>query len=221
MKGTLRTETLPTFEAADSPSPINDTYKKKVYHTRTSDDTIDYHSARYLPLLVRDKATNTMQQVVSETLEWQTDTEVLIENLSSDEADLDIRAPVSWSDRVSAFTNLFSPFNRIVLLARIIANLKTAAGESVDTCGLRVTQAYARLLAEAKRTAPTNVSPYKHAWQTMATFESGLLPLIRVELIREDLSVSYRASHTHAKNCLLYTSPSPRDKRQSRMPSSA
>ena len=27
--------------------------------------------------------------------------------------------------------------------------------------------------------------------------------------------------HTRNKNCLLYTSPSPRDKKQSRMPSSA
>ena len=31
----------------------------------------------------------------------------------------------------------------------------------------------------------------------------------------------YKALTTYYKNCLLYTSPSPRDKRQSRMPSSA
>ena len=165
----------------------------------TSDEAIDYHSVRYLPLLVRDEAANTMQQLLSETREWRADKE--LENLSSNEADLDIRAPASWSDWVNAVTNIFSPVNRIVLLARTIANLKQAAGESVDTYELRVTQAYARLLAEAKRTAPTNVSPYKHAWQTclMATSESGLLPQIRVELIREDPSVSYRASHTRAK----------------------
>ena len=30
-----------------------------------------------------------------------------------------------------------------------------------------------------------------------------------------------QAQNTEAKTCLLYTSPSPRDKRQSRMPSSA
>ena len=113
-----------------------------------------------------------MQQLLSETLEWRTDKE--LENLSSDEADLDIRAPLSWSYWVNAFANLFSPVNRFVLLPRTIANLKQAAGESVDTYGLRVTQAYARLLAEAKRAAPTNVSHYKHAWQASVSYTPGL-----------------------------------------------
>ena len=31
----------------------------------------------------------------------------------------------------------------------------------------------------------------------------------------------FAATHKHPMSCLLYTSPSPRDKRQSRMPSSA
>lgn len=65
-------------------------------------------------------------------------------NLSSDEGDLDIQAPVSWSDWVNVFTFLSTPVNRIVLFARAIANVKRAAGESGDTYGLRVTQAYAR-----------------------------------------------------------------------------
>ena len=87
------------------------------------------------------------------------------------------------------------------LIARPIANLKQGSSESVDSYGLSVTQAYARLLAEAKRTAPTNVSPYKHPCQTslMATFENGLITPIRVELIREDPSLSYQASRTRAK----------------------
>ena len=66
-----------------------------------------------------------------------------------------------------------------------------------------MTQAYARLLAEAKRTAPPNVSPYKHAWQTSlmatCTFEAGLVPHVRLELIREDPSLTYQASRTRAK----------------------
>ena len=33
--------------------------------------------------------------------------------------------------------------------------------------------------------------------------------------------ISKRLNYTDCKTCLLYTSPSPRDKRQSRMPSSA
>ena len=96
-----------------------------------SDEAIDYHSVIYLPLLMRDEAANTMQQPLSETLEWRTDKE--LQNLSPDEAALDIRARVSWSEWVNAFTNLFSPVNRIVLLSRTIANLKQAAEESVDT----------------------------------------------------------------------------------------
>ena len=60
-----------------------------------------------------------MQQLSSETLEWRTDKELA--QLSPDAAVLDIRVPVRWSDRVKALTNLFSPPNRIVLLARTIA----------------------------------------------------------------------------------------------------
>ena len=36
-----------------------------------------------------------------------------------------------------------------------------------------------------------------------------------------DLGFIYKTSFDKANRCLLYTSPSPRDKRQSRMPSSA
>ena len=41
--------------------------------------------------------------------------------------------------------------------------------------------------------------------------------------ITSDLGVNfiYKTSFDKANSCLLYTSPSPRDKRQSRMPSSA
>ena len=96
---------------------------------------------------------------------------------------------------------MFSPVNRIVLLARTISVLTHGTTESVDTYGFCVTQAVQRLLAEAKRTAPTNVSPYKHAWQIslVVTFESGLISQIRVELIREDPSLSYQAPRTHAQ----------------------
>ena len=91
--------------------------------------------------------------------------------------------------------------NRIVLLARTVSTLKQGCGESVDSSGLRVNQAYARLPAEAKRTTPINVSPYKHVWQTslMASFESGLVPHVRLEHIREDPSLTYQASRTRAK----------------------
>ena len=49
---------------------------------------------------------------------------------------------------------------------------------------------------------------------------------VRMEWYRDDLEESrsrdpYPVLEAQLKNCLLYTSPSPRDKRQSRMPSSA
>ena len=48
--------------------------------------------------------------------------------------------------------------------------------------------------------------------RTLATLLAGGIPLL------EALEL---ASNTSGNTCLLYTSPSPRDKRQSRMPSSA
>ena len=165
----------------------------------TPDSVIDHHAVRHLAHLVSGEAASTMNQIQCETLEWRTDKELA--QLSADNGAIEIRAPCNWREWVDAFTNLFSPVNRIFLLARTVSNLQQGNNESVDSYGLRVTQAYARLLAEAKRTAPPNVSPYKHAWQTslMATFEAGLVPHIRLELIREDPSLTYQASRTRAK----------------------
>ena len=50
-----------------------------------------------------------------------------------------------------------------------------------------------------------------------ATFHTSIFNKLKKEYIDEGL---VRFEH-HAFPCLLYTSPSPRDKRQSRMPSSA
>ena len=51
---------------------------------------------------------------------------------------------------------------------------------------------------------------------------NGLIMKEFVGLRAKTYSVSYRSHEMKkAKGCLLYTSPSPRDKRQSRMPSSA
>ena len=124
-----------------------------------SDSVIDRHAVRYLAYLVADHAASTMNQIQCGTLEWRTDKELAQLNTEA----VDVRAPRNWKEWVNAFTNLFSPVNRIVLLARTVSTLKQGSSESVDSYGLRVTQAYARLLAEAKQTAPANVSRYKHA----------------------------------------------------------
>ena len=55
-----------------------------------------------------------------------------------------------------------------------------------------------------------------------------MLPIVDKPIVQYAVEEAYEAgirefifiTH-HAKSCLLYTSPSPRDKRQSRMPSSA
>jgi len=53
--------------------------------------------------------------------------------------------------------------------------LQAKLGEGVDMFSLRVTQAYARLIEEAKRTAPPNISPHEHALEQakIASFENG------------------------------------------------
>ena len=86
------------------------------------------------------------------------------------------------------FPKPFSPVNRIVLLARTVSTLKQGTSESFVSYGLRVIQAQPRLLAEDKRTAPGDLSPCKHAWQTllMASLEAGQVQHVRLEHIRED-----------------------------------
>ena len=57
----------------------------------------------------------------------------------------------------------------------------------------------------------------------IGTLESSGLMARMTERLGEDeeLADQYRRAHESYIACLLYTSPSPRDKRQSRMPSSA
>ena len=52
------------------------------------------------------------------------------------------------------------------------------------------------------------------------TYSAGF-DLSAIRKIGEDSAFSLSASVSDSRHCLLYTSPSPRDKRQSRMPSSA
>ena len=163
----------------------------------TPDSVIDRHAVRYLAYLVTDGAASTMNQIQCGTLAWCTDKELAQLNTEA----VEIRAPRNWKEWVDALTNLFSPVNPIVFLARTVSTLKQGSSESVDSYELRVTREYARLLAESKRTTSVNVLPYKHAWQTslMASFEAGLVPHVRLELIGEDPPLTYDTSRTRAK----------------------
>ena len=53
--------------------------------------------------------------------------------------DVEVRAPRNWSEWVDAFTNLFSPVNRIVLLARTVSTVQQGNSEPIDSYGLRIT----------------------------------------------------------------------------------
>ena len=88
-------------------------------------------------------------------------------------------------------------------------------------CGYDGCRPYADAIAEG--TAPINRCP-PGGGEGIAAL-AGLLdtPLLPLDLTRGEpgpLLVA-RIDEAHCIGCLLYTSPSPRDKRQSRMPSSA
>ena len=66
---------------------------------------------------------------------------------------------------------------------------------------------------QLKRASPNPAFAYRFALPLLSSF---------IFLLTLMLSASYGLYHyKRYENCLLYTSPSPRDKRQSRMPSSA
>ena len=67
------------------------------------------------------------------------------------------------------------------------------------------------------------VSVFSASQLTQATiFGLGIMPYISASIILQLLGTVYKPLEDLKKEgCLLYTSPSPRDKRQSRMPSSA
>ena len=59
----------------------------------------------------------------------------------------------------------------------------------------------------------------KNAAISAADYEA--LKLEIENTLAEDIDIAQQSEQTHAKVCLLYTSPSPRDRQKSRMPSSA
>ena len=58
-------------------------------------------------------------------------------------------------------------------------------------------------------------------WDTTKKLRPGLPKIVRSQLVLKAPMVISALSTSWERTCLLYTSPSPRDKRQSRMPSSA
>ena len=74
-------------------------------------------------------------------------------------------------------------------------------------------------MSEAKVSLPAVYG--QKAGMTRIFDESGKhVPVTVIKLIPNFIS-QVKTTETDGYNCLLYTSPSPRDKRQSRMPSSA
>lgn len=84
----------------------------------TPDSYISHHAGRYLAHLGSGEAASTMNELQCETFEWRTDKELAL--LGTDDGAIQVRAPRNWKEWANACTNLFSPINRIVRLARIV-----------------------------------------------------------------------------------------------------
>lgn len=164
-----------------------------------SESTINHRAIKHLALFVKGAAAKSLSLILSNSLEWRPETQLAA--LRNQGVHISPRTPTSWEEWVTAFTTLFAPANRISLLARDVMTLQAKAAESVDEYALRVSQAYSRFLAEAERTAPVNTTPHQHAFDQalIASFENGLQPEIRVEMIREDASQSFMASKARAR----------------------
>lgn len=164
-----------------------------------SQATIDHRAIKHLSLFTRGAAAQSLNLILASALEWRPETQLAA--LRAQGVRIVVAPPTSWAEWVTAFTTLFAPANRIALLARDVMTLQAKTGESVDVFSLRVTQAYSRLIEEAKRTAPPNVSPHEHAFEQakIASFENGLPPDIRLELVREDASDSFAKSKARAR----------------------
>ena len=114
--------------------------------------------------------------------------------------------------------------SRSRLQVRDIAMMMYTSGTTANPKGCPIThEALVRPAIEAGRTR-FNITEMDRMWDPLPMFHmSFVLPLIAcidagaalltMEYFEPKLALSYI--------CLLYTSPSPRDKRQSRMPSSA
>ena len=123
----------------------------------------------------------------------------------------------------------------VVALIKEIRNanlpaIMTAAAEnqaSAATITAQITLAALEARAPAVASlalATLTVNPLSVADQDPAIVEATCV-VVAVDLTpedgEEDLGLAHGATLGSTQDCLLYTSPSPRDKRQSRMPSSA
>ena len=102
---------------------------------------------------------------------------------------------------MDAYTNLYSPPNRIAILARAISELEYKEGQIIDSYALEVAKAHSRVYAEAARVTPRGRDPVSFARKISktATFEAGLPPHMRGETIREDATHSFQIARARAK----------------------
>lgn len=75
-----------------------------------------------MQLSLSETALDAYADLVTGTLEWRT--EVNVELLRAQGGEVTSRAPASWDEWVDAYTNLYSPPNRIAILARATAEPK-------------------------------------------------------------------------------------------------
>ena len=66
-----------------------------------------------------------------------------------------------------------------------------------------------------------SMNKYDTQLRDLIHVEKGIIPANLCDYLVEEIEKNEWHPHTWYNNCLLYTSPSPRDQRGSRMPSSA
>ena len=92
--------------------------------------------------------------------------------------------------------------------------------EVIHKIGRRKTSVARVYMSEGKGNITVNKKSYSDFFST-ATLQYKILQPFNLTDTKDKFDLSVNVKGGGVNGCLLYTSPSPRDKRQSRMPSSA
>ena len=97
----------------------------------------------------------------------------------------------------------------------------TNEGQCADQVDLAIVDSYKRLLGLSLETECRMLAKKEADAEAVRVFADNLRELLLASPLGQKPMVAIDPAFRTGCNCLLYTSPSPRDKRQSRMPSSA
>ena len=157
--------------------------------------------------------------------------EIIGSGLDYEDNDLGIATdPLSYSDVVDTRSGSMgglstsnrkngNPSNYVSSVLTALKDSKEAYGDT-NACNVYSEAAVNKNVAD--KHISSNITTYKMATTFTDFNQRGYLKLKELQMVIPNLShVTQIVGLTQAKNCLLYTSPSPRDRQKSRMPSSA